>query len=230
VYPLYIIATPIGNLSDITERARELLATCNRIIAEDTRHSRILLGKLGLTPQISPYHDFNKEKVTPQLVRYLKEEGSIGLISDAGTPGIADPAFYLVREAIAENIPIVPAPGPCAAIAALVASGLPTDRFIFENFLPVKRGKRRNMLKTFIDEKRTIIVYESPNRIVKVLEDLHEIFGNISVVIAREITKMHETFHRGTPLELINFFSERKVKGECVLLFNPRIRNKSVTT
>lgn len=221
---LYIVATPIGNLTDISERATAVLRTADRIVAEDTRVSRKLLSFLQISAPLTPYHDHNKERVTPGLVEELTAGNAIALITDAGTPGIADPAFYLVRAAVAAGIGVVPIPGPCAAIAALVASGLPTDRFAFENFAPIKPNKRRKFLAGFVDEKRTVILYESPHRIVRLLRDMSDVLGDIRVVIARELTKQHEEFLRGTPHELMNHFEQRAPRGEMVVLFNPRIR------
>jgi 16S rRNA (cytidine1402-2'-O)-methyltransferase len=220
---LYIVSTPIGNLSDITVRASKILAECGLILAEDTRTSRRLLAHLGITARVSAYHDFNKEKVTPGLVAALEGGKEIALITDAGTPGVADPAFYLVRAAIASGIAVVPVPGPSAFLTALVASGLPTDRFIFENFLPNKGTQRRKILESLKEEPRTVIFYETPHRIVKALEDIKETLGGVRVVIARELTKMHEEFMRGSAEELLARFAEHPPRGEMVVLFNVRV-------
>ncbi|MFW6244557.1 MAG: 16S rRNA (cytidine(1402)-2'-O)-methyltransferase, partial [Fibrobacterota bacterium] len=159
---LYIVSTPIGNLSDISLRATEILKSAELVLAEDTRQTRKLMNFLGINPPMSTYHDFNKEKVTPGLVESLKEGKEIALVTDAGTPGVADPAFFLVRAAIRENITIVPVPGASAFLTALVASGLPTDRFIFENFLPHKSSQRRKLFETLKSEPRTVIFYDTP--------------------------------------------------------------------
>jgi 16S rRNA (cytidine1402-2'-O)-methyltransferase len=202
------------------------LAECNLILAEDTRTSKRLLDHLGITARVSTYHDFNKEKVTPGLVALLKNGKELALITDAGTPGVADPAFYLVRAAIAENIAVVPVPGASAFLAALVASGLPTDRFIFENFLPNKGAQRRKLFESLKDEPRTVIFYESPHRIVKALEDISATLGDgVRVVIARELTKIHEEFLRGSAGELSAHFATHPPRGELVVLFNTRIQN-----
>jgi 16S rRNA (cytidine1402-2'-O)-methyltransferase len=222
---LYIVATPIGNLDDMTIRARDILSRVDCICAEDTRVSRTLLSHYGITTAVTAYHDFNKEKVTPRLVAMLKDGKTIALISDAGTPGIADPAFNLVREAIRENIPVVPIPGPTAFIAALVCSGLPTDRFVFENFLPAKSGRRKKVLESVKNEPRTVIFYETPHRIVSVLTDMDEVLGDVSVAIGRELTKVFEEFLRGTPKELLNHFATHKPRGEMVVLVNTRVKN-----
>jgi len=221
---LYIVSTPIGNLSDITVRASKILAECDLILAEDTRTSKRLLDHLGISTHVSAYHDFNKEKVTPNLVASLKDGKEIALITDAGTPGVADPAFYLVRAAIVDGIDVVPIPGASAFLAALVASGLPTDRFIFENFLPNKGTQRRKIFESLRDEPRTVIFYETPHRIVKTLEDIKETLGDVRVVIARELTKIHEEFLRGSAEELLAQFAARPPRGEMVVLFNVRVR------
>jgi 16S rRNA (cytidine1402-2'-O)-methyltransferase len=222
--PLYIVATPIGNLGDITFRAVEILKQADAILAEDTRVSRKLLGHYGITTPVAAYHDFNKERVTPQLLERLRKNESLALISDAGTPGIADPAFNLVRAALREKLPVFPIPGPSAHIAALIASGLPTDRFVFENFLPHKSAQRRRLFEALREEPRTVIFYETPHRIVKVLEELDEILGDIAVVIGRELTKLHEEFLRGTPEMLLAHFMQKPPRGEMVVMINVRVR------
>jgi len=221
---LYIVSTPIGNLGDITVRASKILADCDLILAEDTRTSKKLLDHLGIGTPMTAYHDFNKEKVTPSLVSSLKDGKEIALITDARTPGVADPAFYLVRASIANGIDVVPVPGACAGLAALVASGLPTDRFTFENFLPNKSTQRRKLFESLVNEPRTMIFYETPHRIVKTLEDIGAVLGGVRVVIARELTKIHEEFLRGTAEELLAHFNDHPPRGEMVILFNTRIR------
>ena len=220
---LYLVSTPIGNLEDITARAARILATVPVILAEDRRVSRTLLLHLGIGAIPEVYHDFNKERVTPRIIVRLKGGEDIALITDAGTPGIADPAYNLVRAAIDEGISVVPIPGPTACIAALTASGLPTDRFVFENFLPHKGAARRRVLSSFLEERRTVLFYETPHRIVKVLEDMEAIFGTPRVVIAREMTKIHEEFLRGSPRQLLDHFAAKPPRGEMVVMFNPRI-------
>jgi 16S rRNA (cytidine1402-2'-O)-methyltransferase len=223
--PLFIVATPIGNLSDISYRAVTILREAERIYAEDTRVSRRLLDHYIIDTPLSSYHDFNKEKVTPQILRRLHDNEKIAIVSDAGTPGIADPAFYLVRAALREHLPVVPVPGPSAHVAALVASGLPTDRFVFENFLPAKSAGRRRFFASLENEHRTVIFYESPRRIVRVLEELHEECGDVTVAVGREITKMHEEFLRGTPRMLLDHFAKHAPRGEMVVLVNVRVRD-----
>jgi len=220
---LYIVSTPIGNLGDITVRAAKILAECDIILAEDTRTSRKLLDHLGINTPMTAYHDFNKEKVTPALVSSLKDGKEIALITDAGTPGIADPAFNLVRASIENGISVIPIPGASACLAALVASGLPTDRFTFENFLPNKSTQRRRLFEGLKDEPRTMIFYETPHRIIKTLEDIKAVLGCVRVVIAREMTKIHEEFLRGTAEELLIHFNGHPPRGEMVVMFNTRI-------
>lgn len=220
---LYIVSTPIGNLQDMTFRAVKTLSEVELILAEDTRVSKKLLTHYGITTPLFPYHDFNKEKMTPLLMERLKKGESMALICDAGTPGIADPAFNLVRAAIKEQIAVIPVPGASALMAALVCSGLPTDRFVFENFLPHKSSQRCKLFESLKSEHRTVIFYETPHRIVKVLQEIDEILGDIQVVIAREITKLYEQFLRGSAKELLEHFKATSPRGEMVVLFNTRI-------
>lgn len=223
--PLYIVSTPIGNLADMTYRAVKILSEVDHILAEDTRVSKNLLTHYGIETKVSTYHDFNKEKLTPILVERLKTGESMALISDAGTPGIADPAFNLVRAAIRENIDVVPIPGASAMLSALVCSGLPTDRFVFENFLPHKSSQRRRLFEELKSERRTVIFYETPHRILKVLQEIDEILGDVEIVIARELTKIYEEFLRGSSRQLLEHFKTKPPKGEIVILLNMRIRH-----
>ncbi|MDO5575944.1 MAG: 16S rRNA (cytidine(1402)-2'-O)-methyltransferase [Fibrobacter sp.] len=219
---LYIVSTPIGNMEDISFRAIEVLKKADSILAEDTRVSRKLLSHYDIQNKVFTYHDFNKEKVTPMLISQLKDNKELALITDAGTPGVADPAFYLVRAAIREDIPVIPIPGASAFICALVCSGLPTDRFIFENFLPHKSSQRVKLFLSLKEEPRTVIFYETPHRILKVLKELQDTLGDVKIVIARELTKIYEEFLRGTPAELLAHFEKHPPKGEMVVLFNIR--------
>ena len=214
---LYLVSTPIGNLKDISFRALEVLSNVDLIAAEDTRRASILLNHYEIATPKTSYFDFNKEKKTPGLIRQLTGGKSIALISDAGTPGISDPAFYLVREAIKESINIEAIPGATAFIPALVVSGLPTDRFAFEGFLPVKKG-RQTRLKELAEEKRTLIFYESPNRILKTISHLCEYLGDRKVSISREITKKFEQVYRGTLNEFTQNPEVIKQKGEFVII------------
>ena len=200
---LYIVSTPIGNLEDITLRALHLLKSVNLIAAEDTRHTKHLLTKYAIPTVLTSYHDHNKEEKTPVLIQRLQEGQSLALVCDAGTPGISDPGFYLIRRCIQERIPIIPVPGPTAAIAALTVSGLPTDAFFFAGFLPKKRTARLNRLTTLKDQTATLILYESPHRLTKTLKDSLEVLGNRQAVIARELTKVFEEVIRGSLEELL---------------------------
>ncbi|MBW8888744.1 MAG: 16S rRNA (cytidine(1402)-2'-O)-methyltransferase [Fibrobacteres bacterium] len=227
---LYLVATPIGNLEDMTFRAVRILKSSDLILAEDTRHSRILLQHYGIARPVESYNDFNKEKRTPAFLERLKGGERLALICDAGTPGIADPAFNLVKAALAEGIRVYPIPGPCAMIAALTASGLPTDRFAFENFPPKKSAARLRKLEELkarwgSEEQHapTLAFYVSPHNIRQFLEEIAEVFGpEHPVVIARELTKKFEEFRSGTATELREWYRERSPRGEYVLLLHPQ--------
>jgi len=215
---LYLVSTPIGNLDDITLRALKVLKEVDLVAAEDTRHTGILLKHYGLHKSIISYHDFNKERKAPFLIEQLKAGKSVAVTSDAGTPGISDPGYLLVQQAIRESIRVVPIPGASAFLSALVVSGLPTDKFVFEGFLSPKQGKRRKRLEELREEKRTLILYESPHRFAKTLDDISEVLGQRKMVIARELTKKFEEIIRGTPEEIKQSLGERKIKGELVVL------------
>ena len=218
---LYVVATPIGNLGDISARAREILQQVSVIAAEDTRHTGVLLKHFGIaTPQVS-MHDHNERERVPELVSRLRQGASIALVSDAGTPAISDPGFELVRAAAAAGIEVVAIPGPCAAIAALSIGALPTDRFCFEGFLPARGAARRKHLETLVHETRTLVFYESPHRLRDTLDDCAKVLGAArSATIVREITKMHETVYRGSLGEhLTRAQSDADFsRGEIVLL------------
>jgi len=215
---LYLVSTPIGNLEDMSLRALRILKEVDLIAAEDTRHTLHLLRHYNIDNEITSYHDFNKTKRAPELINFLKQGKSLAVVSDAGTPGISDPGYLLVKLAIQENIEIIPIPGPTAFISALVVSGLPTDRFVFEGFLPSKEGKRKRKLGELTDEKRTIILYESPHRLLKSLHQLKEFLGDRNVVLARELTKKFEEIKRGKISQLIDYSTQKKIKGEIVIL------------
>jgi 16S rRNA (cytidine1402-2'-O)-methyltransferase len=215
---LYVVSTPIGNLEDITLRALKVLKEVDLVAAEDTRRTGLLLKHYGIKNRLESYHDFNKEKKAPALIEELKSGRSVAVTSDAGTPGVSDPCYLLVKLAIQEKIKVVPIPGASALLSALVVSGLPTDRFAFEGFLPVKPGKRRKRLEELRQEKRTLIFYESPHRLLKTLQDISQILGERRMVVARELTKKFEEIRRGTPEEIKGYFQESKVKGEFVLV------------
>jgi 16S rRNA (cytidine1402-2'-O)-methyltransferase len=215
---LYLVSTPIGNLGDITLRALEVLKGVDWVAAEDTRHTGMLLKHYQLEKHLISYHDFNKKTKAPVLIEHLKANQSVAVCSDAGTPGISDPGYYLVQLAIQNDIKVVPIPGASAFLSALVVSGLPTDRFVFEGFLPVKSGKRRKQLERLREEERTVILYESPHRFAKTLNDLVEFFGERKIVVARELTKKFEEIIRGTPETIRESFGGKKIKGELVIL------------
>ena len=218
---LYIVATPIGNLEDITFRAVRILREVDLIAAEDTRHSRKLLTHYGIPGPLTSYFDHNKNVKGAVILDKLLQGLSVALISDAGTPCISDPGYQLIRDAVAADIPVVPVPGPSAAIAALSASGLQTDSFTFEGFLPNRQGKRRNKLLELKEEQRVLIFHESPNRLQATLADMLEILGDREAVVAREVTKIYEEFTRGLLSEIISKYKDRQVKGEIILLVSP---------
>ena|SRR3990167_5766187 len=218
---LFIVATPLGNLQDMTLRAIDVLKTVDWIAAEDTRHSHYLLQHFSIATPCMSLHDFNERDRTEKIVELLRQGKSIALISDAGTPLISDPGFYLVRETRKHGIPIIPIPGACAAIAALCIAGLPTDRFVFEGFLPVKKALRTAHLTVLEQEERTMIFYEAPHRITETLLTLQEVFGDErQVVIARELTKMHETVYAGSLAAVIDMVRSdaHAEKGEMVVM------------
>jgi len=217
---LYIVSTPIGNLKDITLRALETLKSVEIIAAEDTRHSSILLKHYGIKRPLISYHAYNKLKRTEEILTLLKENKKVALISDSGTPGISDPGLHLVRAAIQNNIPLEFIPGPTALIAALVLSGLSTQRFCFEGFLPVKKGRREKRLRDLAKEERTIIIYESCHRLLRLLEEILNIMGDREMVCAREITKQFEQIRRGKTKDILDYFRQKKARGEFVLVIS----------
>ncbi len=215
---LYLVPTPIGNLKDITLRALEVLKEVDLILAEDTRTTSHLLTHYNITKPLTPYHQHNEHQVLHHLVSQLLEGKKMAVVTDAGTPGISDPAFLLVRECIKTGVKIECLPGATAFVPALVNSGIPTNRFVFEGFLPVKKG-RQTLLKQLAIEERTMIFYESPNRLVKTLEEFSVHFGeNRLCSVSRELSKMFEENKRGPLLEVCNYFKEKTVKGEIVIV------------
>ncbi|MGN1327383.1 MAG: 16S rRNA (cytidine(1402)-2'-O)-methyltransferase [Clostridia bacterium] len=216
---LYLIATPIGNLGDITYRAVETLKMVDIIAAEDTRHSLKLLNYLEISKPMISYHRHNEDTKTTELIKILREGRNIGLITDAGTPGISDPGEEIVKEAIKENIEVIPIPGASALINALIASGLNTKEFAFYGFLPLDKKLREEKIEDIKRQNKTIIFYEAPHRLIKTLKELKNKFGNIEIVIAKELTKIHETFFRGNIEDLLVNFNENEIKGEYVILF-----------
>ena len=218
---LYLVATPIGNLGDISSRALDVLQSVNVVAAEDTRHSRHLLQHFAINTRLIAYHEHNEEQQTPVLLKMLAEGESIALVSDAGTPLVSDPGYRLVSAALERGVRVIPIPGACAAIAALSASGLPTDRFVFEGFLPAKQGARVRHLDSLKDEQRTLVFYESCHRIVLSLKDMVSVFGSErQAVLARELTKTFETIRKYSLGELADWVEQdsNQQKGEIVLL------------
>jgi len=214
---LYIVATPIGNLGDITYRAVYILKNVDLIAAEDTRTSSVLLKHYGIGTSVRSYHSHNISHETPRLVQQLKQGASIALISDAGTPGISDPGYHLVKACVEEGVRVIPIPGAAAFIAALVSSGLATHSFVFEGFLPIKKG-RQTKIKALAEESRTIVFYESPHRIAKTARQLCEAWGDRRCVLAREITKKFEELRYTTLQQLSEQLEQQKAKGEMVLI------------
>ncbi|MBD2525069.1 16S rRNA (cytidine(1402)-2'-O)-methyltransferase [Nostoc sp. FACHB-133] len=216
---LYVVGTPIGNLEDITFRAVRILQTVDIIAAEDTRHTGKLLQHFQVkTPQVS-YHEHNRTSRIPELLEHLVNDKAIALVSDAGMPGISDPGYELVKACIEAGISVVPIPGASAAITALSASGLPTDRFTFEGFLPAKTQQRQEYLESLQTESRTLIFYESPHRLRDTLQDLAQVWGSDrQIVLGRELTKLYEEFWRGTIAEAIAHYNQREPQGEYTLV------------
>ena len=216
---LYVVATPIGNLEDITVRALRVLKEADLIACEDTRHSRKLLEHYGITTPTISYHEHNEAERAAELIKKLQEGASIALVSDAGMPGISDPGYRVIVLAIRNHIPVVPVPGASAALAALAASGLPTDAFHFSGFLPAKQGQRRKALEQIRESDSTEVFYEAPHRLVESIEDVVEVLGpQRPLVVAREITKLHEEFLRGPAAEVLAAVKGHTVRGEITLL------------
>jgi 16S rRNA (cytidine1402-2'-O)-methyltransferase len=226
---LYIVATPIGNLEDMTLRAIRILQTVDLIAAEDTRHTGKLLHHFEITtPQIS-YHEHNRNARLEELLGYLQSGKKIALVTDAGVPGIADPGYELIQASIERGVEVIPIPGANAAITALAAAGLPSDRFVFEGFLPTKAKERLDRLQTLQRETRTFILYEAPHRLEKTLQDLAEVMGESRpIVLARELTKIYEEFWRGSVGEAIAFYQTTAPKGEYTLVMAGGEENKAL--
>ena len=219
---LVLVSTPIGNLGDMTARAIETLKSVSVILAEDTRHTRKLLAHFDIHNELVAYHDHNKERVTPGFVERLLGGESLAVVSDAGTPGISDPGFYIVRAAIAAGVPVSVVPGANAILPALLLSGFPTDAFVFEGFLPRKSGELERKFRSLEDERRTYVAYVSPYKLVKVLEAAERVLPERALAVVREITKIHEEVRRGTAAELLAHFSKGEVRGEIVLVVKGR--------
>jgi 16S rRNA (cytidine1402-2'-O)-methyltransferase len=214
---LYVCATPIGNLSDASQRLIETLKAADLIAAEDTRQTKKLVERFEISTPVTSYHEHNIKHKTGQLISEMLEGRSIALVSDAGMPGISDPGEELIKEAVTKGIKVVPIPGPSAVITALAVSGLSTGRFVFEGFLPREGKQRRRVLRKLAEEERTIVFYESPHRIAKALKDILEILGDRQICVAREISKMHEEFFRGKVSEAITRF-EKEALGEMTIV------------
>jgi 16S rRNA (cytidine1402-2'-O)-methyltransferase len=217
---LYIVSTPIGNLEDITLRALRILKEVNIIAAEDTRHSQKLLSKYDIHTPLTSYHDHNKEEKAPVLVAKMLDGQTVALISDAGTPGISDPGYFLINLAVDQKIPVIPIPGATAAIAALSVSGLPTDSFVFEGFLPSKHTARLKRLEELKTEKRTLVFYEAPHRIIATVDDILNILGDRKAVVTRELTKVHEEAIRGSMTEILARLNSGSTKGEFTIILH----------
>ena len=223
---LFVVSTPIGNLEDISFRAVRILKEVSCIAAEDTRHTRRLLSHFGIRNRLESYHEYNKEKKSRVFIQQILSGKDVAIVSDAGTPGISDPAYLLIREALEKQISVYPVPGPTAAITAISVSGLPTDRFIFEGFLPVKKGRKKR-IQSLIHEKRTIILFESPHRLLKTLQDLYENLGNRYLAVCRELTKKYEEVIRTRISDAIELFTNRKIQGEFVLVIQGDMGKKN---
>ena len=214
---LYIVSTPIGNLEDITIRAVRVLSEVDIIAAEDTRKTKILLAHYKISKPLVSYFSYNEHKRIPKILDALKAGQSVALVSEAGTPGISDPAVGIVRAALAERLPVVAIPGPTAFLPALITSGLPSDKFVFVGFLPQKKG-RHSYLGQLSRERKTVIIYESPHRLLKTLSEILNIFGDRKISVSRELTKMFEEIVHGSITESIEHFSKSRIRGEFVLV------------
>lgn len=228
VMALYLVSTPIGNLEDITLRALNVLKSVDLIACEDTRHTRRLLDHFGIRKPTVSYHEHNEQARTEELVQRLLSGSSVAIVSDAGTPGISDPAYRIVLAAIEHGIVVTPIPGAVAAIAGLIASGLPTDSFLFAGFLPPKKMARRSRLEELKAERATLIFYEAPHRIRETLADALEVLGDRQASLARELTKLHEQFLRGTLSEIAAHFDDTQPRGEMTLVIAGNEKDNSL--
>jgi 16S rRNA (cytidine1402-2'-O)-methyltransferase len=220
---LYLVATPIGNLADITHRALQVLRDVALVACEDTRHTRTLLQHYGVDTKTVSYHEHNEQQRARELIELLQQGDDVAVVSDAGTPAISDPGFRLVRAAIENGVAVVPVPGPSALIAALIAAGLPTDEFFFGGFLPARSSARRARLNELSIVPGTLIFYEAPHRLAASLKDAYEVLGEREAVVARELTKLHEELRRGRLSELAEHYSTTEPRGEIVLLIDRTI-------
>jgi 16S rRNA (cytidine1402-2'-O)-methyltransferase len=226
---LYVVATPIGNLEDITLRALRVLKEVNLIAAEDTRHTQKLLGHYDIRTPLTSYHEYNERTKARPLVERLLQGQNIALVTDAGVPAISDPGYRIVVEAIKAGIQVTPIPGASALTAVLSACGLPTDRFVFEGFLPPRKKERRDQLEALRGEMRTIVCFEAPHRLLESLQDIHELLGDREVVVAREVSKVYEEFLRGLTGELIDKLAGREIRGELTIVIKGSARAPAVS-
>lgn len=226
-FQCYLVSTPIGNLGDLSARAEVVLRSVDLILAEDTRTARVLLDRYGIRTPVRAYHDHNKEIVIPSILREIEEGRRIALIADAGTPLVCDPGFELVRRFIERGISVTAIPGACAATTALVVSGLPPDRFTFYGYVPRKKGERERLILEAAENPYTSIFYESPHRLLETLEELARLLGEREIVVARELTKVHEEVARGTAAELRAHFGTTAVRGEITLVLRGLGRKRS---
>lgn len=226
---LYLVATPIGNLEDITLRALKVLRSVHLIAAEDTRRTRILLVNYGIdTPMVS-LHEHNETKRAKELINRMQAGTDVAYVTDAGTPGVSDPGFILLREALEAGIQVIPIPGPSAVITALIVSGLPAEAFTFQAFLPVRKRERKQVLTSLANEKRTLVFFEAPHRLLGTLKDIHETLGDRPMALARELTKVHEEIIRGTVGEVIEQLSGRRIRGEITLIVGGAVDREIVS-
>lgn len=216
---MYVVSTPIGNLGDITYRSVEVLRTVSLIAAEDTRRTRILLNHYGIETRLSSYNSYNQTRKGPEFIKRIGQGADLALVSDAGTPGVSDPLYHLVQLALEDEIEVISIPGPSAVLSALTVSGLPMDRFRFEGFLPRKK-RRKSIIAELADRPETVVLFESPQRIEKTLNELREVFGNRKAALTRELTKMHEEVLRGGLDDLCKASEGRKWKGEITLVLS----------
>ncbi|MYA95355.1 MAG: 16S rRNA (cytidine(1402)-2'-O)-methyltransferase [Nitrospinae bacterium] len=224
---VYLVATPIGNLEDITERARRVLEECDLIACEDTRHTGRLLSRLGIKKPLVSYHEHNEARRAGELAGRALGGERVAVVSDAGTPGVSDPAYRVVRAAIEADVQVVPVPGPSSVLAALTASGLPTDSFVFEGFLPPKGRRRLQKIEALLDEERTVVVFESPHRVTRLVSEIADLAPARPLALAREITKLHEEILRDEAQGLADALRDKRIKGECVLLIGPKRMEKT---
>lgn len=225
---LFVVATPIGNLDDITLRAIKVLKGVDLIAAEDTRHTRKLLSHYGISTPIESYYEENELKKAPRLIERIKSGGDVALVSDAGTPGLSDPGYRLIRLAVENSVPVVPVPGASAIAAILSVSGLPIDRFTFLGFVPTAKARKKAFFLDLLGTESTYVVYESPRRLAETLRYIKELLGEVPVVVGREMTKLHEEVVRGRAGELATFFMDREVKGEVAIVLRTEKKARTV--